>query len=328
MSESFSSVPVAVYEQAFGGYPYARVEHRGSCIKLSIQNQTGRGTQLCYDIFPGAQIIYNCLDMETCFEPVSVPAGFFQLNYCREGCFEIETADGFFGFLGEGDLVVNDPASQPVRHTRLPLGHFVGVTLLFQVQTAQQSLDALFPGCGISLHQLRDKLCGSRTFFLLRAQPEVNRVCTELYQVDDRIRPTYVLLKTVELLLYLTLRQNEPPVPFPHFSRQVVQATLAAFALAQENPFAVSTIGEMASRFAIASTSFRECFKCLYGQPAGAFLRVQRIRRAAEKLLSHRDLSVCQVAQWAGYENQSKFASAFKAVMGHTPLAYRRQNHE
>ena len=63
MSESFPSVPVAVYEQAFGGYPYARVEHRGSCIKLSIQNQTGRGTQLCYDIFPGAQIIYNCLDM-------------------------------------------------------------------------------------------------------------------------------------------------------------------------------------------------------------------------------------------------------------------------
>ncbi|NCB31771.1 MAG: AraC family transcriptional regulator [Clostridia bacterium] len=266
--------------------------------------------------------------METCFEPVSVPPGFLQLNYCREGCFEIETVEGSFGFLGEGDLVVNDPHSQPVRHSRLPLGHFVGVTLLFHVQTAQQSLEALFPDSGISLHQLRDKFCGSRTFFLLRAQPEVNRVYTELYQMDDCIRPTYAVLKTVELLLYLSLRQNEPPMPFPHFSRQVVQATLAACALAQENPFAVSTIGEMASRFAVAPTSLRECFKCLYGQPAGAFLRVQRIRRAAEKLLSHRDLSVCQVAQWAGYENQSKFASAFKAVMGCTPLAYRRQTHK
>lgn len=328
MSEALSHPPASVYEQAFGGYPYAQVQHRGSCIKLSIQNKTGHGTQLCYDIFPGAQVLYNHLDMETCSEPVSVPPGFFQLNYCREGCFEIETADGCFGFLGEGDLVVNDPCSQSVRHSHLPLGHFVGITLLFHIQTAQQSLDALFPDCGISLQRLRDRHCGNGAFFLLRAQPVVNRVCTELFQVDDRIRSTYLILKTVELLLYLTLRQNEPPAPFPHFSRQVVQATLAACALAQEDPFAVSTVVEMAARFAIAPTSLRECFRCLYGQPAGAYLRAQRIRRAAERLISHHDLSVCQVAQWAGYENQSKFASAFKDVMGHTPLTYRRQNHK
>ena len=44
---------------------------------------------------------------------------------------------------------------------------------------------------------------------------------------------------------------------------------------------------------------------------------------AAELLVSEPQLSICEVAETAGYENQSKFSAAFKSVMGVTPFAYR-----
>lgn len=55
------------------------------------------------------------------------------------------------------------------------------------------------------------------------------------------------------------------------------------------------------------------------------YIRAKKLRYAAELLSGRTEMSVGDVAHLVGYGNQSKFASAFRAVYGYSPLEYRRR---
>jgi len=315
-----------VYERAFSDYTHSCRQQEGACTLYRIENDSGRGELRCYNVFPGAQIIYNCLNMGTCFQSVKAAQGFLQINHCREGGFELELQNGMVSFLTEGDVAVNDPGVQQIADSRLPVGRYVGITVLLELDRAQCALDTLLPDSGINLHRLRDKLCMGRELFLLRARPEIEHIFSELYHVDERIRETYTFLKTVELLLFLTLAENEPRDVLPRFSTQVVEATRTVCAYLMKEPFQKVTICELAGLFNVADTSLRQCFKSIYGQTIGAFIRLERMKRAATLLRDSEELSIGQIAQLVGYENQSKFAAAFKTVTSESPLSFRHRH--
>lgn len=317
---------LGVYNRAFQEYKYSSLRQEDTRTFYGIENDTGTGELICYDVFHGAQIMYNTLNMDTCFQKVLAAQGFLQINHCREGNFELELAGGMIGFLGEGDLSVNDPGKQQIANSRLPLGRYKGITILLELEPAQGELEKLFPHSGINLYQIREKLCCGTELFLLRAKLEIEHIFSELYCVDERIRETYTLLKTVELLLFLNLIENELHETIPHFSRQVVEATKEACAHIMKEPFHKITICELSRRFNVAETSLRQCFKSIYGKPIGSFVRLKRIHRAAELLRNEENLAVGEIALMVGYENQSKFSSAFKSVMSQTPLSYRYRN--
>lgn len=56
--------------------------------------------------------------------------------------------------------------------------------------------------------------------------------------------------------------------------------------------------------------------------PPASFLRAQKMHAAA-KLLRESDRTVLDVASQFGYENASKFAKAFRDVIGVSPNSYR-----
>lgn len=315
-----------VYNRAFAEYTHSGRLQEGACTLYRIENDTGMGELRCYDVFPGAQIIYNCLNMRTCFQKIQAAQGFLQINHCREGSFELEVQGGMVSFLTEGDVAVNAPGVQQITDSRLPTGRYVGVAILLELATAQCALDTLLPNSGINLHRLQEKLCSGRELFLLRARPEIEHIFSELYHVDERIRETYTFLKTAELLLFLTLAENELRDPLPRFSRQVVEATMAVCAYLLKEPCRKSTISELSGHFNVAETNLRECFKSIYGHPIGTFIRLERMKRAAVLLRDDAELSIGQIAQMVGYENQSKFAAAFKTVMHDSPLSYRHRH--
>lgn len=62
----------------------------------------------------------------------------------------------------------------------------------------------------------------------------------------------------------------------------------------------------------------------MYGQPVGSYIRNRRIGYAAQLLAGQTDLSVGEAAHLVGYDNQSKFASAFRSILGYSPLAYKK----
>ena len=71
--------------------------------------------------------------------------------------------------------------------------------------------------------------------------------------------------------------------------------------------------------------TLKDTFKGIYGQPIGAYMKEYRIRQAAD-LLRQTRVSIAEIASQVGYENQSKFASAFRDIMKIAPAEYRKQS--
>ena len=78
--------------------------------------------------------------------------------------------------------------------------------------------------------------------------------------------------------------------------------------------------------FGISKTSLQCCFKSIYGTTPASFMRDKRIRYAAQLIISEEDKSIGEIATEVGYDNASKFTTAFHSVMNEHPLEYRKRN--
>lgn len=89
----------------------------------------------------------------------------------------------------------------------------------------------------------------------------------------------------------------------------------------QERP----TIEELSKEYLINPTTLKDTFKGIFGQPIGTYMKEYRIRQAAV-LLRQTQATIAEIANKVGYENQSKFATAFRDVLKISPAEYRKQN--
>ena len=63
-------------------------------------------------------------------------------------------------------------------------------------------------------------------------------------------------------------------------------------------------------------------FRGVYGMSPAAWIRAQKMHAAAE-LLRSTDRTVLDIAGQFGYDNASKFAKAFRDIIGVSPNSYR-----
>ena len=89
----------------------------------------------------------------------------------------------------------------------------------------------------------------------------------------------------------------------------------------QERP----TIEELSKKYLINTTALKDTFKGIYGQPIGAYMKEYRMKQAAV-LLRQTQATIAEIANQVGYENQSKFAAAFRDIFKIAPAEYRKQN--
>lgn len=83
------------------------------------------------------------------------------------------------------------------------------------------------------------------------------------------------------------------------------------------------TIEELSRRFLINPSSLKEMFKGVYGKSLAAHIKEHRMELAAQ-LLRGTDLSIAEIAERVGYENQSKFSAEFKKTYELLPTEYRK----
>ena len=202
-------------------------------------------------------------------------------------------------------------------------GKYRGITVLLEIEEAQKTLDTGFQQGHINLQQIRDVLCGDGRSLLIKSKHEIDHIFSELYRVDERIRIPYFWIKVIELLLFLSLLDASYVKKPRQFSEDVSKGTQQAYQYIIENPFSKITISQLAEMFHVAESSMKRCFTSIAGNSIGTFMKIKRMEAAALLLVSEPQLSICEVAEAAGYENQSKFSAAFKSIMGVTPFAYR-----
>lgn len=326
----------SILKSAFQHYPFLEIEESED-FKIYRVNDTagiGSGTLRCFRVMPGVHLSYDCLDMKSCYQRMSPVHGFLEISHCKEGCFEFELDDGQVCFLGEGDLCVCLHENCYFKSSHLPREHYRGISLVIDIQLAQKTIEHMIPTAEIDLIELERRF-QQKGVYMIRARAELEHIFSELYHVDERIRKTYSLIKTVELILFLSLTLEEPQERLPRFLPSTVSQTKQVHQFVSEHPCCKNTCKELAESFYISETSLRTCFKAIYGYPLATYQKIQLMNHAAQLMQTQQECSLSEISEMCGYNNQSKFSAAFKAIQGKTPRCYRRilfdgleQNHD
>ena len=72
----------------------------------------------------------------------------------------------------------------------------------------------------------------------------------------------------------------------------------------------------------INTSTLKEIFKAVYGQPIATYMKEFRVRQAM-KLLRETNATIADIASQAGYQTQGRFSSAFQSIVKMSPREYR-----
>lgn len=301
------------------------IERTGSRTIYRMETAGGEGVMTSYRVFPGVELIYNDFHTSSCFQDVHSPGEIMEINHCREGRFECEFQSGAYGYLEEGDLAVNMSGNR-LTDSSFPLEHYHGVAIIIYLEEASKALSSVFDDIPIDLYALRDRLCPNNQCFIMRAKAEIQHIFSELYTIPKEIRKGYFKLKVLELLLFLSITelfdQGEPRKYFPKRQVETIKHIKKYMTDNMEKRF---TLEDLSAKFGIGLTSMKLCFKGVYGTSILSYIKAYRMQAAAHMLRRSRD-SITMIAGKVGYENSSKFAAAFKDVIGLSPMEYRKSH--
>lgn len=307
------------------GAPQAEVVQDGRCAVCRFRNETGEGTITIYEVFPGVFLAYNDFHMRYYDSEFRPGRELLCIDHCREGRLEYPARDNAYSYVEAGDLKL-DRRLTHTGHFEMPLAHYHGATVAFDLETACGSLPLEVKDFPVDPRSVRDKYCPDVYPAVVHAAPSMEHIFGELYAVPEKIKLPYFKVKILELLLYLdALELPENRLEKPYFYKSQVEKVKAirsflAGHLDESFPQEV-----LAARFEIPLTTMKRCFRSVFGSSMGKWLTEYRMNQAAVLLRTEKELSVTDIAGRVGYDSPSKFAIAFRKVMGMSPTEYRQR---
>lgn len=306
------------------GSNVARLAEDDECKIMRLQDENGEGIMTLYQVFPGVSLMYNDFHMSNCTSEFSANDDLLCIDHCREGRMEQEIMDGAYCYLQEGDLRVDRRVHHSGR-VEFPLCHYHGISIGFQMERAAFTLKKQVPWCSVNLAALQKKYCETGVPFVVPGEPTIEHIFSELYDVPIKIKRDYFRIKILELLLYLdALELSDHTEERPYFYKAQVEKIKAIQKKMTGDLTSHATLEQLAQEFDIALTPMKSCFRSVYGSPIYRYMRVYRMNCAAALLRKNKTKGVAEIAGMVGYDSPSKFSSAFKAVMGKTPMEYRK----
>lgn len=315
-----------IFDDAYKEYMFSEISEIGQKKIYRLSNETGTGEMCCYNLIEGFTLSYNNLSMGTSYQNIKICEGITQIDHCLEGCYEFKLKNNERGFLGKGDFCIADLGKLFCESSSLPMKRYVGLTIFMDIEIAQKSIDHYFPFIKINIKEIMDRICKDGHVLIIKSRKEINHILSELYTVGEEIRTPYSIIKIIELLLFLSLLKTEDTKKIPTFSEPIYEATQECYKALVKNPFEKYSISELAKQHAISESSLKRCFLYLTGQSIGSFIKNTCLEEAAKLLIDKPHITVGEVADFAGYLNQGKFASAFKTYFGVSPQQYRKNN--
>ena len=85
------------------------------------------------------------------------------------------------------------------------------------------------------------------------------------------------------------------------------------------------SLEEVCGELGFSGTYIKNCFRMVYGEPLATYVRRYKMREACRQLRKTKR-GILEIAGMVGYENGSKFAAAFRNVVGVTPGEYRHMS--
>lgn len=290
----------------------------------TVTGDGAEGTTLTsFQVFPGIELVFKDIHSRSCDVRMTGAArGILEIEHCREGRTECQVGEDFF-YLAPGDISIRHTGNAG-RKANFPLSHYHGVSILIDLERTPKCLSCLMEDVQVQPAALARKFeLMEKPFFILRQNASIEHIFSEIYSLPESIRKGYLKVKVLEILLFLTgLEHEREDLTRRRLSPAQVSLAKSVCGYLTENTAGRVTIEELARRFNTSPTQLKSSFRGVYGISVQAFLRSQKMRQAA-KLLKDTDRTVLDIAGEFGYANGSKFAVAFRGVMGVTPNQYR-----
>ena len=278
-----------------------------------------------HTVFDGIDLMFLDVKQETIQFYAKSHTKTFAINHCEEGRIECKFTSGDYLYMGPGDMSIGWHIHADYQHENyFPTKLFKGIVLLVDVEKAQSVLDALVTEARIDLTQLANRFCEHSDFGMMMEETEsVRQIFSSLYKVPDQIKGHYFKLKVIEIFLLLSVISTTNHEKRSSYRKQQVDIVKAVNEHISTQFMKRITIDSLSDRFDIPTSTLKRCFKGVYGTTIHHYLKECRIN-AAKRLLQESDQSILEIANTVGYENGSKFTSAFKEATGVTPSAYRK----
>ncbi len=297
---------------------------------LRIQSSTGEGYMTLYMVMKGVYVMFDEFHLESCESEFKNMKNVFCIDHCRQGRIEHENLIGDKFYMESGDLKLG----RRINHSgsiHMPNGYYYGMTIGFEIGEAEKSIKSELSGVDIDIGAIVEKFSSDKEYFirkdsLLKNDEYIDHVLSEMYNVPKEIRMDLFKVKIMELLLRLKMLDKtlytDDRIYIPAGQAEKIKEV---HKLIIDSPSKNYTVEVLSQMFDIPESTLRKNFREIYGSPIYKYIKKFKINKAAELLKNDRSLKVSDVAESVGYDNPSKFAAAFKDVMGITPLEFKQK---
>lgn len=292
-------------------------------VKIQIDDENGDYIMRVYEVFPGITFVYNDAHIQNVQfkERETTSDETIEISHCREGRLECNI-HGEFCYLAPGDIVIAK-ANSVSSSSYFPLRHYHGLTIQIDLNKTPEYLSALLEGVEIQPKAIVERFYSQKAGFIARANPSFTHIFSELYSVPKTIQKGYFKIKLLELLLFLSVLDTKQGELFERvYTKTQIDLAKRVARYMMEHMDDRITLDHIVEKFHVSGAYIKKIFKGVYGVSIGAYIRVQKMESAAY-MLEYTDKSILDIANEHGYNNGSKFASAFRAVKGVNPTEYR-----
>ncbi len=285
----------------------------------NVNNEDSSAIISSYKLFQGIELICYDMKQRQYTEPKTKGIRHLYIDYCFDGRVEYKDS-GRFHYLSDGDLALSQrDIDEGSRY--YPLGHFKGLTIKLDLNLVPKDMSVFLEGINVKPEDLCNKFCKEKGFYVIRDNQEVKNIFAGYRNVPIDMRDGFFRLKTLELMLFLDNTELQKTMIEANAIARVRLAKDAGAYIADRMDRKI-TVNELATHFHVSQTQLKNCFKAVYGMSIHAYIREQKMKAAAV-MLRETDIPVLEIAGKYGFDNGSKFAKAFKEVIGTTPKAYR-----
>lgn len=310
-------------EKSFYG---SRIKVEKRAENYDVYSMKKDGIMTSYHIMNGVDIIYNDMHVQHACVDIPPPKGYFEINHCLEGRIECAFDNGEYTYISKDDLSISIKNGN-CRQSYFPVGYYYGITIRMDIDKAQNEIDNFFKDHSIDLRKLITRFCGenSNAFHIMRANKSIEHIFAELYSVPDKIKMNYYKIKVLEVLMFLSAIDVPIKEKRAYFSKGNVGKVKNIQKLITENIEKKYTLDQLSKEYDISLTTMKKCFKDMFGMSIYSYVKQHKIQKAA-KILMETESNILEIANCVGYNNGSKFAAAFKDVIGISPKEYRKNN--
>lgn len=330
-----------------GGHTVTVTEGRGF-LDFQLVPEGGEepsNMQVCR-VTPGLSVVFYAFNSPRChvFNDSQIvrtvaqesprPRPMLEINVCRGGTFR--TLDGnrrSIVVLRQGDISLavtslRDGTRAPKGASEcdwvleIPTSRYRGIGLIVDMEAAERALGGPLDDLGIDLRKLSSTYRLDERIFVMPSGDRIDRIADKLEFDHDGERSALMKVGALELLACIQDRSApEGSLERPEFSIESMRLVRDARNFAVRDYRTRYSIADLARRFSMSATAFKATFREVYGESYACYMR--RIRLERTKALLSEGARVAQAAAAVGYENPSKFTSAFRKEFGESPSAYR-----